>query len=147
MRRGFRLSGTLSGTYALDARPQEHRRFVLRLEARARSLLAPLRTGETEVSGRVDADELAAAAPAIGRLIVPSIRGRTIGCELEFTGDDRRRYRLVADSALRLGDLRRSMTQLPGRLLDDSGTVIGSCQLQFDTRADLLDLMASWRRG
>ena len=45
--------------------------------------------------------------------------------DFTFTADDGRTYRFTGEKIVKLGSLRRSMTVLPGRVLDDAGEVVG----------------------
>jgi hypothetical protein len=143
-RRGFRFAETMSGTYALTARPDDHRRLTMTLEARAPSLLGHLRTGETRVSGTVDADGLATSRTASGTLSILPLQRRIV-YDVTFDGDDGRPYRLTGEKNVRLGELRRTMTELPAKIVDDTGAEIATCLVRFDLQADFVDFLASWR--
>ena len=52
--RALRCALTLSGTYAMPGRPEEHRRIVLSLELRARP--GALARGAMDVEGTIEAD-------------------------------------------------------------------------------------------
>ena len=53
----------------------------------------------------------------------------------------------LSDEVPTSGTLARSMTTLPGEVLDEDGKAIGDALLYFDLRNDLLPFLATFRRG
>jgi hypothetical protein len=144
-RRGFRFSETMSGTYALIDQPGDHRRFSFTVEARAESAARHLRDGRATLRGTLEADGFADGVPAEGTITILPLTRRTIGYELEFTGNDGQPYRFSGQKQLRLTALARSFTELPGTILDATGAPVATCLTRFDLRADLFQFLTSWR--
>lgn len=145
MKRGFQFSETMAGTFALAAEPDRQRRFSFSVLAHAPSLLAHLRDGKTRMHGTLEADGLADHVPIEGTLTLAPLTRRIIRYEFSFTGDDGRPYRFEGQKDIRLRDLRRSFTILPGAILDGDGRQVGTAETRFDLRADLFQFLASWR--
>lgn len=142
---GFRFAETMSGTYALFDRPDDHRRFSFTVEARADSTLRHLRDGKATLRGTLEADGLAAEAPIEGTLTVAPVTRRLIAYEFTFTGDDDKAYRFSGQKTIRLRDLTRSFTELSGEIYDETGAPIATSVTRFDLRADLFQLLTSVR--
>ncbi|MFO0564148.1 MAG: hypothetical protein U0263_00720 [Polyangiaceae bacterium] len=117
-----------------------------RAEADATDAWRYFRKGTLILSGKLHAEGLSDEAPTSGTLEVQPL-SRRIGYDLSFRADDGRRYRFVGQKTLRLGRLARSMTTLPGEVLDEDGKAIGDALLYFDLRNDLLPFLATFRRG
>ncbi len=105
-----------------------------------------LKNGTLNLVGRMHAEGLAEDAVASGKLVVQPLRGR-IGYELDFRGDDGERYRFVGHKSPHLLRLRKTMTTLPGEVLDASGCRIGTAMLYFDLKRDLVPFLATFRRA
>jgi hypothetical protein len=145
MKRGFQFAETMSGTFALASAPQQRRRFSFSILAHAPSALAHLLDGKTALRGTLEADGLATSAPIEGTLTLAPLTRRMIRYEFSFTGDDGQRYRFAGQKDIRLRDLRRSFTVLPGRLTDEDGREVGTADTRFDLGADLFQFLSSWR--
>jgi hypothetical protein len=65
--------------------------------------------------------------------------------DFTFLADDGRTYRFAGEKVVKLGSLRRSMTVLPGRVLDDTGKVVGTAEVRFDLDRDLWEFLRSFR--
>jgi len=72
---------------------------------------------------------------------------RRIGYDIDFRGDDGKRYRFVGQKSLSLLKLAKTMTTLPGEVLDQDGARIGTARLYFDLRKDLVRFLATFRRA
>lgn len=145
MKRGFQFAETMSGTFALASAPEQRRRFSFSILAHATSTLRHLVDGKTHMHGTLEADGLATSAPIEGTLTLAPLTRRMIRYEFAFTGDDGERYRFAGQKDIRLRDLRRSFTVLPGTLMDEDGHEIGTADTRFDLGADLLQFLSSWR--
>ena len=71
------------------------------------------------------------------------ILGRVIGYDFRFCGDDGRAYAFRGQKDIRLRHLVRSLTTLPGAILDGDGRVVGGALLRFDLW-DLPSFVASF---
>lgn len=118
----------------------------IRCEADATDTLAYLRAGTLELSGKMHAEGLADEAPASGKLEIQPL-SRRIGYDVAFRAEDGKRYRFVGQKTLSFVKLLKSMTTLPGEVLDEDGKVIGTALLYFDVKNDLVPFLATFRRG
>jgi nucleoside-diphosphate-sugar epimerase len=142
---GFQFEETMAGTWRRGLLSGAHP-FRFDVVARAASARRFARDGRLSLEGTVDAVSLARRRPLRGTLDI-SWRGRRELCyAFDFEGDDGRRYRFLGKKDVRLLRLVRTMTTLPGRILDaGSGEVVGTVDASFDLRRDLLPLVASIR--
>jgi hypothetical protein len=101
--------------------------------------------GKTRMHGTLEADGLATNVPIEGTLTLAPWARRMIRYEFAFRGDDGRSYRFEGQKDIRLRDLRRSFTILPGAILDDAGNQVGTADTRFDLAADLFQFVSSWR--
>ncbi len=136
---------TMSGTMVLAARPEERRPFSIALRARARDLRDFARTREVTITGELMAEGFGARCPLEGTLGMDVLLTRRIPYDFTFLADDGKRYRFVGKKRVRLGALRRSMTQLPARILDEAGDVVASVEVTFDIERDLVGFLRSFR--
>jgi hypothetical protein len=65
--------------------------------------------------------------------------------ELEFTGDDGRRYTLEGQKDIKLRDLTRSWTTLPAEIKDERGAVVARSETRFDVGRETLSFLSSFR--
>lgn len=142
---GFKFAETMSGTYALDSAPSDHRRFTFTIEAQADSTLRHLQNGRARIWGMLEADGLAEDAPIEGTLTVAALARRAIEYDFAFTGDDGKPYRFSGQKSLRLSRPTRSMTELTGYIYDESGAPIGTSVTRFDLKSDLFQFLTSVR--
>lgn len=145
MKRGFQFAETMSGTYRLTSAPERSQRFSFSILAHAPSVLAHLRDGKTRMRGTLEADGLASHVPIEGTLTLAPLTRRIIRYEFSFIGDDGQPYRFAGQKDIRLRDLRRSFTVLPGAILDGQDREIATAETRFDLRADLFQFLSSWR--
>jgi choline dehydrogenase-like flavoprotein len=122
----------------------ETRPFSFALRARSRGLVDFARTREVTITGELMAEGLGARCPLSGTLGMDVLRTGRIPYDFRFTADDGREYRFVGEKRVKLGALRRSMTWLPGRVLDDAGEVVGTAEVTFDLARDLWSFLRSF---
>lgn len=145
IKRGFVFDETMSGTYSLYSDPHQEHPLSFSVQARADSTLRHLADGRAALTGTIEAPGIVEHGPIQGNLTMLPIRKRLIRYELEFRGDDGKPYRLEGEKRVRLGDLRRSFTELPTALYDAGGIEIGRAHLHFDLGADWLQFVTSFR--
>jgi len=145
LRRGFEFSETMTGRYALAAKPGPERRFVFRAHMRAPSLWSHLRDGGMELEGTLDMDGFADHAPIRGHLTMLPWTKKLIRYEFAFTGNDGKRYRFVGQKNIKFTKLRKTFTTLPGSVLDANGHEVAHATTYFDVDSDLQRFMRSWR--
>jgi hypothetical protein len=135
------MSGTVRG---VDA-PAERRPFSFSLHARSRGPWDFLRTREVEITGELVAEGFGTRCPLTGTLGLDVLLTGRLPYDFTFTADDGKTYRFTGEKVMRLGSLRRSMTVLPGRVLDDAGKVVGTAEVTFDLDRDLWEFLRSFR--
>jgi hypothetical protein len=135
---------TMSGTMRSTAAPDEHRPLSFSLRARSRSLWDFVRTREVAINGELMAEGFGARCPLSGTLAMDVLLTRRIRYDFAFTADDGRAHRFVGEKTVRLGSLRRSMTWLPGRVLDEAGEVVATAEVTFDLERDLGSFLRSF---
>lgn len=140
---GFRE--TMSGTVRSVDNPDESRPFSFSLHARSRGVWDFLRTREVVITGELMADGFGARCPLNGTLGLDVLATGRLAYDFTFEADDGRTYRFLGDKTVKLASLRRSMTVLPGRVLDDGGEVVGTAEVTFDIDRDLWDFLRSFR--
>ena len=144
MKRGFRFSQTLSGTFIKTGAPSHERRLSFSLRAHTPSLLGTLRTGEMVVEGTLDAQGFADRVPIEGQLLLP-FASRVIRLTFNFTGNDGDPYRFAGQREIRLSSpIAGNLISLPGGIYAASGRLVASCRTRFDLRRDLMPFLASW---
>src|SRR5688572_10535116 len=121
MKTGFCFDETMAGTMERVDRPGERVPFSFTVHVHAESLARHLRDGKASLRGVVEAPGLAACAPAEGSMVLRPLRGKIIGYDLAFRGDDGASYRFRGQKDIRYRDLLRSWTTLPGEITDDAG--------------------------
>lgn len=142
--RDLAFEETMSGTLRVpDVAP--NRPFSFTLRARSRGLADFARTREVTIEGELTAEGFGARCPLSGTLGMDVLRTGRIPYDFRFTADDGREYRFVGEKRVRLASLRRSMTWLPGRVIDDTGAVVGEAQVTFDLGRDLWSFLKSFR--
>lgn len=141
-----RFAETMAGTWHRAGTPEGvERLFRFSVSAEAPDLTRFLADGAVELDGLLEAGGLASSRPCRGRLhIKPFSSPRTLRYQLSFEGDDGHRYRFEGEKTLDLLHLVRTMTTLPGQVLDAGGDPVGTCLLRFDLRGDLLSFLSSW---
>ena len=90
------------------------------------------------------AEGFGARCPLTGTLGMDVLLTRRLRYDFTFTADDARTYRFEGEKVMRLTALRRSMTWLPGRVLDDTGAVVGTAEVTFDLERDLWGFVRSF---
>jgi hypothetical protein len=136
---------TMSGTVRAAAAPHEARPFSFSLRARSRGLWDFARTREVAIVGELMADGFGARCPLSGTLGLDVLVTGRLPYDFTFTADDGRTYRFTGEKRVALASLRRSMTVLPGRVLDDAGAVVGTAEVTFDIDRDLWEFLRSFR--
>ena len=143
--RGFEFAETMSGTWQPEEIGAAERPLSFTVRARAPSVRQHLRDGLAELEGTIDAEGLATAAPATGTLTIRPLRERLIRYDLNFQGDDGRRYRLIGQKDLRARRPLSSITTLPAHIVDDAGRPLATCRVRFRLREQLIPFLTSWR--
>lgn len=138
---GFRFDETMAGGLTLGGE-SEPRRMVFCVHAEAARGVEYLRDGRTELTGVVSIERLTEAAPLTGSLWILPLQ-RVIRYELRFADAEGRPLRFVGQKDVRLLELRRTMTVLPGRLLDADEHELGRGEVRFSL-ADLPSFLNSF---
>jgi choline dehydrogenase-like flavoprotein len=136
---------TMSGTVHPVGSPSERRPFSFSLHARSRGVWDFLRTREVEITGELVAEGFGTRCPLTGTLGLDVLMTGRLPYDFTFVADDARTYRFTGEKVVKLGSLRRSMTVLPGRVLDDAGEVVGTAEVKFDLDRDLWEFLRSFR--
>ena len=140
---GFEFKETMSGTWRPagggDERPIE---FTIR--AHAQRLMQHLFDRKAEIEGRIKMAGFAEDVPLSGQLTIDPVLGKKIRYEFDFVADDGKRYHFAGQKDVKFFDLTRTMTTLPGEILDERGAVVGRAGLTFD-KNDLPRFLASFR--
>jgi hypothetical protein len=139
---GFRFDETMAGTITL-AGETEPRRILFCVHAEAARGVEYLRDGRTQLSGVISIERLTEAAPLTGALWILPLQ-RVIRYEISFADAEGRALRFVGQKDVRLLDLRRTMTVLPGRLLDENQRELGRGEVRFSL-AELPSFLNSFR--
>jgi hypothetical protein len=137
---GFAFDETMAGTLELKKEPGVSHPLTFRAHVKA-----PWIGGKCTMTGHIEAAPIAKDAPFEGRMLMRPFLGRVIRYELEFTGDDGRRYTLAGQKDIRLSDLARTWTTLPAEISDDRGTVVATCETRFDVARETLAFLSSFR--
>jgi choline dehydrogenase-like flavoprotein len=138
---------TMSGSvrHLAPEKASETAPFSFSLRARARSLRDFIRTREVEIEGELMAEGFGTRCPLTGTLGMDVLLTRRLPYDFKFTADDGRVYRFVGEKRVKLRALRRSMTWLPGRILDDRGEVVATAEVTFELERDLAEFLGSFR--
>jgi hypothetical protein len=122
--------------------PEQPMAFTIR--AHAGKILRHLFDHKADLEGRLQTAGFAEDVPISGELIINPVLGRKIRYQFAFTADDGKRYRFAGQKDVQFLDVVRTMTELPGEILDEHGGVVGRAELKFDTN-DLPSFLASFR--
>jgi nucleoside-diphosphate-sugar epimerase len=146
---GVRFAETMAGHW--QPRADVHgaggaeRMFRFSVTAEAGDLRRLLADGTVRLDGILDAGGLAMSRPCRGTLVMdPFGSPRTLRYDVAFDGDDGKRYRFAGHKTLELMHPLRSMTTLPGAVLDAAGEEVGRCLLRFDLAGDLVSFLGSF---
>jgi hypothetical protein len=142
---GFSLSETMSGSYWLLDAPTDERAIAFRIELFARDMGAFARDKTWRITGTIDVERLASAAPLQGKVAFRLFDERRISHQLEFVGDDGARYQLLGQREFSGLAPIESLTLLPASLCDDQGEEIGRATLRLDLRTDWALWIKSFR--
>jgi hypothetical protein len=145
MRVGFEFQEVMSGSYTRTGQPSQTGTLRFSLRARAADAVRHLRDGMVTVEGTLDMERIADDVPVAGTMEIRPLLGRLIRYDLSFTGNDGQPYRFAGQKDIRLSDLRNSFTVLRGSVTDAAGEPVASATLRFDTKADLLPFLVSWK--
>ncbi len=143
---GLRFGENMYGHHEMLEGPAAGRRlrFDFRYEVETRDLLRSLRDGRGEATGWVEAEGLAAHAGLVGSFeIAPFVR-RYVRYEFEFTDDEGRRHRYVGQKTIRWLHPARTLTTMPGAILDRDGKPCARTLSRFRFR-ELLPFLFSFR--
>lgn len=145
---GFEFRETMSGQWRRVAPVAEaaERPFTFTLHCVSAPLPRFLRRREMAVTGTLDAEGLATAAPLEGTLGMDLLLTRTLPYAFQFTGDDGETYTMRGQKTVRgPASLADDMTRLPAQVLDAAGEVVGEVTVYFDMRGDLVSFLRSFR--
>lgn len=137
---GYAFDETMSGTMTLAADPATRHPIEFRANVRV-----PWIGGAGTMTGTIDAGPLVKGAPFDGKMILRPFLGRVIRYELGFVGRDGKRYALAGQKDIRWLDARRTWTELPAELTDESGQVLGTAALRMNIARDWLAFGSSFR--
>ncbi|WP_265559697.1 hypothetical protein [Streptomyces hygroscopicus] len=140
--RGTAFAETMLGTLLLPGKT-EPRRVRLDLTVRAEQVLAPHRTTNARVSGRVRIQGLADDPDATGEMEISPIARRRILYRVRFTAAGRR-HLLMGWKSVSLRRPLTSMTVLPYGVYVD-GQQVGHGTLRFPLASRLVPFLRSWR--
>ncbi len=129
---GFQFQETMAGTFTFPGSPERSMKFTAR--ARARSFFRHLTDHTAELDGHVDMDGLATHQPLHGEITINPILGGMIRYEFDFTSDDGRPFRFAGQKDVKLLHVVSTMTTLPGAILDEKGSEVGTALLYFDKK-------------
>lgn len=135
----------LVGSYWLLDAPTDERALQVTLEAEAPDLAAALPTKTWHLSGTVDAEGLATARPADGRVVFRVLEEGRILYRFAFATDDGRRCEFVGEKAWSALMPLDGVTLVTATLCDDGGQEFARATLRFDLRADWLRWLRSVR--
>ena len=144
---GFQFAETMAGTVVWDAEPGVVHPFSFDVTAQAGSTREHLQDGKAMLRGVIHAPPLTRAADAEGTITIRPIGQRIIRYELQFTGDDGKRYELVGQKDIRWRSPVHSFTYLPAEIFDGQHRRVGCCQTSFDLKRDGWSFLRSFRRA
>jgi choline dehydrogenase-like flavoprotein len=133
------MSGTMRGAEGA-AKP-----LSFSLRARSRGLVDFARTREVTITGELMAEGFGTRCPLQGTLGMDVLRTGRLPYDFTFTADDGRTLRFVGEKRVKLRSLLRSMTWLPGRVVDATGAELASAEVTFDLGRDLATFLRSFR--
>jgi hypothetical protein len=135
---GFHFKETMSGTWRRvregGGGEGDEATMHFTIGVRAGSLFQHLRDKKAEIDGHVHLAGLAEKAAITGEITINPLFGRLIRYEFSFTGDDGKRYRFRGQKDVSLRDVVRTMTTLPGEIVDAAEKLVGRANLLFDKR-------------
>jgi hypothetical protein len=140
---GFEFKETMSGSWRPAAGGDE-RPIEFTIRAHAPRLMQHLFDHKAEIEGRIKMAGFAEDVPLSGQLTIDPLLGKKIRYEFDFVADDGKRYHFAGQKDVQFLDLARTMTTLPGEILDERGHVVGRAGLTFD-KSDLPRFLASFR--
>ena len=140
---GFEFKETMSGTWQ-PAAGGATRPIEFSIRAHAERLMQHLIDHKAEIEGRIKMAGFAEDVPLSGQLTIDPLLGKKIKYEFDFVADDGKRYHFSGQKDVQFLDVVRTMTTLPGEILDERGDVIGRADLTFD-KNDLPRFLASFR--
>jgi hypothetical protein len=73
-------------------------------------------------------------AALTGHVTINPLFGKLIRYEFDFTADDGKSYHFRGQKDVSLLDLARTMTFLPGEIVDEAHKVVARAELEFDKR-------------
>ncbi len=141
----FQFVETMAGSYRLLDPPSDERPMSFTVRARSPRLAEFLRRREVAIEGEVDAEDFADHRPLRGSIGLDVLGTGLLPYRFEFTANDARRYRFDGTKRVHLSRFVRSMTTLPGEILDEAGRAVARAELRFDVRGDLRRFLRSWR--
>jgi hypothetical protein len=141
---GFEVSESFSGSYYRLDEPRDCA-MELKLRISVQGLRRFLRDRKARVDGTIIAEDLATAAALRGVIRLRLIDEKRIPYDLEFTGDDGKRYRVRGQRDFFVHDAVDSLTILPASLYDEGGVEVGRATLRFDPRTELFAMVRSFR--
>jgi len=142
---GFQFAETMAGTVEWDAKPGVQHPFSFEVTAEAASTRGHLQDGKARLRGMIHAPPIATASATEGVVTIRPLGQRIIRYELQFTGDDGKRYELVGQKDIRWRDPIRTFTYLPADILDDEHRRIGTCRTTFDLKRHGWRFLRSFR--
>jgi hypothetical protein len=140
---GFHFKETMAGTWRREGAAGGGKMHFT-ITVTAPSLRQHARDSMAELQGRVHVEGFAQDAAILGVVTISPLRGKLIRYEFDFTGDDGKAYHFRGQKDVSLLDLVRTMTFLPGEIVDETRKVVGRAELEFDKRA-LPKFLASFR--
>jgi hypothetical protein len=144
-RLGFEFQEVMSGTYTRTGHPDETGAIRFQARARAKDTLRHLRDGLVALDGTLDMERFADEVPIQGTIEIRPVLGKIIRYDFTFTGNDGNPYRFSGQKDIRWTEIKRSMTTLGGVITAANGDEIARATLHFDTKADLLPFLVSWK--
>jgi len=143
---GFEFTATLSGTWRrTDERAAGERNFTFTATATADRLLGFAAAPTARLRGTLFAEDLADGVPIEGTLELGLFSHRRIVYEFDFDSREGVRYRFRGQQDVDVLHALRTLTELPGRILDPAGREIATVQLTLDLPNDLLPMALSLR--
>ena len=145
MRIGFEFHEVMSGSYTRTGHPSQTGTFRIDARAQAGDVLRHMRDGMMKLEGTLDMERIADDVPMTGVLELRPFTKKIIRYDFSFTGNDGQPYRFAGQKDIRFSDLVATFTTLRGAVTDAKGDPIATATLRFDTRADLLPFLVSWK--
>ena len=142
---GFRFAETMSGTIEWADEPGVRHPLRFDVVASASSTREHLSTGRADLRGTIHAPPIADAAPAEGTITIRPLGQRIIRYELQFSGDDGKRYEMVGQKTIQWRAPAWGFTHLPAEILDGDHRRIGACQTKFELKRDFWSFLRSFK--